>query len=271
MQWSGRRLVAHCPGGKVAVFRMPERELERTFSHAGGFGLSPTGELLLLCGLSGATTCVRAADGRTLWTLQLPEGAGGRNVLQVIDSSETYAVVACENELLVVPFEKPAILHRLSHPKRINQLQLINGAEGLWAISACSDGGVRIWDVKSGKLLKHIPISAGAALSVAVSRDQRFIAAAHDRKVRVWRLDGLEQIGMISTNEISGLIALLEGADILAVTEHNKLILWSVRDELELLTFPINRRFTFAVSPDGRQLAVLAHRMVHIFDGTPRD
>src|SRR5262249_33367116 len=147
-QWSDNRLAVACPGGELAVFRMPERELERTFPQADRFALSPTGDVLLLCSESGDTTCVRIADGQTLWTLQLPPGV--RDVDQAMDSSESYAVVACESELFVLSFERQAILHRLSHPKRIHRAQFVKGTDGLSVISACADGGIRLWDMKSG-------------------------------------------------------------------------------------------------------------------------
>jgi hypothetical protein len=70
---------------------------------------------------------------------------------------------------------------------------------------------------------------------------------------------------------VASRIALLESADILAIIEGDKLILWSVNEELELLTFDLKESYSFAVSPDGHQLAVPKSRMVHIFDGTPQD
>lgn len=270
IQWSGNRLAVDSSEGEVAVLRMPERELERTCPHADGFALSPSGELLLLSSPSGSTTSVRVADGRTLWTLQLPPGVGGRDARFAIDSSESYAAVPCESELIVVPLERPANLHRLSHPQRIIQVQFANGTQGPLAITGCFDGGVRLWDVKSGTLFKHIPDDRRAgAVAIAVSDDQRFFAARLDRKIRVWRLDDFEEIAVIPSNFIPNGIALLEGANILAVAEHDKVILWSVPEEIELLTFDLNG--SFAVSPDGKQLAVATSQMIHLLDGTPRD
>jgi WD40 repeat protein len=150
-------------------------------------------------------------------------------------------------------------------------VQFIKGIQGPLAITACYDGGIRLWDVKRGSLLKHIPDARRVvAVSLAVSADQRFIAAGHsDRRIRVWRLDDFEQIAVIPSNVVPKGIALLEGADILAVSEQDKLILWSVHEEIELLTLHFNG--SFAVSPDGKQLAVPTSQMIHIFDGTPRD
>jgi hypothetical protein len=64
-------------------------------------------------------------------------------------------------------------------------------------------------------------------------------------------------------------VAFLEGAELLAVHD-SRLTIWSVRDELELLSFPeYPNRAHFAVSPDGRQLAYPAHWTIHLLDGRP--
>jgi WD40 repeat protein len=254
---------------------MPERRSECSFPKGwtGGFALSPAGRLLLLCSPDGMATCFRTADSQPLWTLPVPPRTTPRwNALtQAIDSSESFAAIACDRDVVIVPLAAPTILHRLAHPDFVRAVAFVNrDGEAPVCISACHDGQVRFWDVAAGRLLRQFAAHRGMIHCLAVSDDQQFLATGgEDRRVRVWRMDDQREIAAISCSVWPIQVAFLEGAELLAVGD-SRLTIWSVHDELELLTFPeYPIRAHFAVSPDGRQLAYPAHWTIHLLDGRP--
>ncbi len=275
VQWSRSRLAAHTANEGLALFQMPERRPERAFPKAwpGGFALSASGKLLLLCSPDGMATGFRTADSQPLWTLPVPPRTipHWNESTQAVDASESFAAVACDRELVIVALSRPAILHRLPHPAFVRAVAFVNrdGAAPL-CVAACDDGQVHFWDVATGRLLTRFGAHRGMIHCLAVSDDQQFLATGgEDRRVRVWRMDDQREIAAISCSVWPIQVAFLEGAELLAVHD-TRLTIWSVHDELELLTFPeFPNRAHFAVSPDGRQIAFPAHWTIHILDGRP--
>jgi serine/threonine protein kinase/WD40 repeat protein len=276
VQWSQSHLAAETGREGLAFFKMPERKPELTFPKAwpGGFALSSTGRLSLLCSPEGMAACFRTADSQPLWTLPVPSPArpfGHSELSQAIDSSESFAAIASHREVVIVPLAAPTILHRLAHPEFVEAVAFLRrDGEPPLCVSACDDGQVRFWDVVSGRLLRQFVAHRSTIHCLAVSADQQFFATGGaDRRVRVWRIDDLREIAAILCGIWPIHVAFLEGAELLAVND-SRLTIWSVRDELELLSFPeYPNRSHFAVSPDGRQLAFPAHQTIHILDGRP--
>jgi WD40 repeat protein/tRNA A-37 threonylcarbamoyl transferase component Bud32 len=276
VQWSGGRLAAQTAKEELTLFQMPGRKPERTFPKAwpGGFALSPSGRLLLTCSPNGMATCFRSADSQPLWTLPVPPRASYVWInasTQAIDSSESFAAIGCDREVLIVPLAAPTILHQLKHPEFVRAVAFLRrDGEATLCVSACDDGQVRFWDVAAGRLLRQFAAHRRVISCLAVSGDQRFLATGgEDRRVRVWRMDDLREIAAMLCSTWPTHVAFLEGAELLAVAD-SPVTIWSIRDELELLTFPgYPDRAHFAVSPDGRQLAYPAHWSIHILDGRP--
>ncbi len=278
VEWSRDRLATGIAREGLTMFRMPDHTPEQSYSRtwSGGFTLSPSGRFLLLCSRDGLATCVRAADNQTLWTLPVPTRAEAfvdDQLTQKIDSSESFAAIACEREVAIVRLVKPTIVHRLAHPQFVRAVAFLRGdGEVPLCISACDDGQVRFWDAGTGRLLKQFAAHRGIVHCLAVSEDQRYLATGGgDRQARVWRLDDLREIAVFLCSKWPLHIAFLENAELLAV-EDAGLTIWSIRDELELLRFPeYPSRTYFAVSPDGRQLAIPQYQTIHILDGRPAE
>jgi WD40 repeat protein/serine/threonine protein kinase len=74
----------------------------------------------------------------------------------------------------------------LKHPESVLSLAL--NRDGTQAITSCADGGVRVFDLRTSKEVRKLPISEGLVNSVALSRDDRWaITVSTDvHRVRLW-------------------------------------------------------------------------------------
>lgn len=273
LQWRENVLAADFQNREVSIYRMPERTLERTFPKANEdeFRLSPPARFLLICNRDGLLHYYRLADGKTMWTQQLPprDRKTHASIGCDIDSSESYAILACVNELLIVSLQSSEILHRLSHPEILYQVQFLERpGMPLTAITCCQGGHIRFWNVQSGELQKVHQANLGATYSFAISDDLRFLATAgQDMKDRIWRLDELTMVSAIPYKGNPFQIGFLTGGEILVRYSPN-LNFWSIPDEAELMTFP-EHHSNLAISPDGTHGAIPVTGGIRLIDWTP--
>ena len=280
VQWSDRYLAADLQQQQVALYQMPEKQLVRTIrkNNDDSYVISPSGNLLLTCQPNGLATCFRADDGFVLWTLLLPSRhheVHGPSAFAAIDRLDRIAIVACQNELLVVSTETADVLQRLKHPEALCQVALLeSGEQSIQAVSTCSDGLIRFWDLHTGQLLRQCPQGSSHTFSLAISSDHQLLATgSHDGLLRVWKLDDLSEVAvnpLPSKEQRFDKLAFLNGSKIL-VHPTTGLRLWSVAENAELSSFSDVSLFgSFAVSPDGNQLAIHQHGSIYLIDGTPQ-
>ena len=206
-----------------------------------------------------------------MWTQQLPprDRKTHASIGCDIDSSESYAILACVNELVIVSLQSSEILHRLSHPEILYQVQFLERpGMPLTAITCCQGGYIRFWNVQSGELQKVHQANLGATYSFAISDDLRFLATAgQDMKDRIWRLDELTMVSAIPYKGNPFQIGFLTGGEILVRYSPN-LDFWSIPDEAELMTFP-EHHSNLAISPDGTHGAIPVTGGIRLIDWTP--
>ena len=64
--------------------------------------------------------------------------------------------------------------------------------DGRYALSASSDGMVRLWDLRTGKELHCFTGHTAEVIGVAISPDGKFgLSGSWDNTVRLWRLPDL--------------------------------------------------------------------------------
>lgn len=277
VQWRNQYLATDFQQGEIALYRMPERKLERTFpkGNSDGFILSPSGKILLICQMNGLVTCYRTSETEPLWTQQLPPRAQAFfTEFGAIDQADNLVIMSWDDELLVLSTQSPNILRRFIHPGRVWQVAFSeNEFRASMPVSACNDGYVRFWDLAYAQIGNSLQANSGPTYCVAVSDDRQFLATAgEDYTVRVWRCRNLEPVIVLPSSERPGpsrigFLRGLNGSEIL-VRQNFQLSLWGIHDEAELLAFPDCGQFgSMSISPDGKQIAVPQHGWVRLIDG----
>jgi len=286
VQWREDFLSADMQQGQLSIYRMPERQLERSIAKANDddFTLSPVGRLLLIYQRDGVATCYSVESGAELWSKQFTSGRNRvRSDSCAIDRSEKYALLSAENELLVISVTTSEILHRLAHPNNVGRVLFFEKpGNQLAAISTCGDGFLRVWDVASGELIIEHRSNTRTVSSIAVSNDQRLVAIAlgtDSSVVNVWRLHDMELIAVVPITSQRGSeplgfeinkVAFLTSSKIV-VRSSSGIGIWDIQDEAELLVFPeYERAGAFAISPDGQKLAIPQRGRIRIVDGSPQ-
>ena len=80
-------------------------------------------------------------------------------------------------------FSEPRL--SLTHPKQVNCIAF--SPDGRDLVSACQDEQVRVWDVKTGELLRCYDWKVGAVTSLAFAPDGLTVAAGGEKgQVVVW-------------------------------------------------------------------------------------
>jgi WD40 repeat protein len=68
--------------------------------------------------------------------------------------------------------------------------------DGQWLVSACSGGGLSIWEVASQKKLHSISADSSALFAAAFSADgTRVVTGGRERVIRVWNVPDLQLVG----------------------------------------------------------------------------
>jgi WD40 repeat protein len=136
--------------------------------------------------------------------------------------------------------------------------------DGKWLASGAADG-IRLWDPRTGREVRHLGEGDGRVLAIAFSPDAEILAAAHLTgpagkwvgKVRLWDPATGKQVREIGPERrtIYSLAFAPDGLT-LASGEDDGPKVWEVESGTPLAKFPRNLGYTACVriSPDGRRL-----------------
>jgi WD40 repeat protein len=206
-----------------------------------------------------------AATGKTIWTTDpkvvietmalSPDGkllAGGATDVFVWDTAtgKQRAVLAAHRTAITSP------------AFRADGKQLVSASEDRDQIK----GGVCVWDVPEGKLLRKVSLSG---FGYALSPDGRTIAFRDDRragtKVTLWDVDGDKEIAVLG---VAGAVCRFspDGKALVTGSETEMLRLWNAADGREIRRFQGlvgNGVSPLAFSADGKLLATNSDNWLH--------
>lgn len=131
--------------------------------------------------------------------------------------------------------------------------------EGILAIG-CKDGSVTLWDTSAGRIERTLHAMGGKVLSLAFSRDGRWLAAGNqDSTLRVWDLSNQlgERTFFGRTREVRSVAFSPDARYLAAGGNAGMVTIWDVEAGKEQLDFRAHKHAVGAVafSPDGRAIA----------------
>jgi len=142
--------------------------------------------------------------------------------------------------------------------------------DGKQAVAGISGGAVGLWDVSSGKLVRHFEGHTGTVYGLAVSKEgDRMLTGGRDSTARLWDLGSGEELLRIESSKAwvrsvafspDGKRALLGGYD-------HKMRLWDLDAAQQLAETKLdNWVWSVAFSPDGGRAASAAGSTVYVWD-----
>jgi WD40 repeat protein len=126
---------------------------------------------------------------------------------------------------------------------------------------------VRIWDVRSGKLLRTLP-HTNSIYSLAFTSDGALLASVAGRVVRLWNVEDWQSIRTWQTPGLIDSLALSPGNDLIAAGEGGREVhVWEVRSgkARPQQQEPERRVRALAFTPDGRGLVVGGNQFVQLW------
>ncbi|MCX6462685.1 MAG: NB-ARC domain-containing protein [Pseudonocardiales bacterium] len=120
-------------------------------------------------------------------------------------------------------------------------------------VSGGEDGTVRVWDRRSGRLVRVLRGNHGWVHAVAVSSDGDFVAAAgDDRVVRLWRLSSGAPLGALAghSRRVRSLVPLPGGRELGSAGEDGAVVVWSVRERAKRRDLTTTGRPVWSIAVD---------------------
>ncbi|MCS7269978.1 MAG: WD40 repeat domain-containing protein [Gemmataceae bacterium] len=148
--------------------------------------------------------------------------------------------------------------------------------QGRRLVCGREDGGVEIWQVCDGRLVRHWPGTGTPVAAVAFSPDGRWLAVAgEDRHIRVWETSsGKLQVEWLGhPDRIAALVWSPQGHWLISAGWDSSARVWRLdaSDPLMLLNSHAEQVVALAYSPDGRYLACAdSDNLIHLWSDPER-
>lgn len=254
--------------GVINLFQRSDRSplMQLKIRGQGAFAYSDQESRLIFCDELGRTSCYSVPQGNELWTTDLKTPV----TFAECAPNHSLAAVTSESSLLILNLETGSIVHRLSHPDNTKEIRFWQSPKGeLNLISTCTDGRIRFWNPLSGTLIREFFAHRTGVRSLEISQDLRWLlSGGEDRKARLWDLQTLQEVAAFSHESMVVQVGFISND--LIVTRDDALRIWSVTDQVEMLSFDrICDGGGFSVSPDGRQVFAQQGGRLRELDGSP--
>jgi len=133
------------------------------------------------------------------------------------------------------------------------------------------DTNIRIWDTKTGSLVKTLTGHTKPVVSLDITSDGKMlISGSTDYSVKLWDLEN-ESEPKDLTGHNSGILFVRfcpKGERAVSISNNNYFILWDIKNKKEIYKSNLNDDFIRSVawSPDGKHIAIGANRGIYIWN-----
>ena len=241
-----------------------------------GLAFSPNGKTF-------ACLCKDEKDAVHLWETatgkhiqRLFLTGGEENSIESIAFSpdgRTLAVGWGTGEISLSDTKTESLFQHFDMQHRWGVLSLAFSPDGALLASCGEDSTVRLWGVKTRKLLRtfigHKSGVFNEVFSVAFSPDGKTVASSSKESVHLWNTQGEEQLRSVITHTaILGAVFSPDGKTLASGNEDNTVRLWDMESgkPLTTLTGHKGKVSQVAFSPDGKTLASMGDDTVRLWD-----
>jgi WD40 repeat protein len=197
--------------------------------------------------------------------------ADGRQVAIGMSDFQEDAERQFTYRVVVISARTTAHLHEFQWKAPLSELSGLSfSGDGKTLLTATERNDVRLWNLETGQLLRHLVIDNSRSRHAAVSPDRHTALLAGWDGAFLWRIDGNEEPIKLPTQR-SDSVCFAPNGRMFATIMHDGARLWNAATG-ELLAFLAvdDKRgydaadFGIAFTPDSRLLAVPAHRLDRI-------
>lgn len=236
--------------------------------------LTPDGKRLVLPHADGSLHLVDVASGKELCALEMPPPQPGRirspriRRLAISPDSRYLAFSGDSTPLTVCELAAGKRLHELAPPGASVYLGLAFTPNGR-SLAAEEHGGIRLFDVPSGKEIRKLPATAGGG-NLFFSPDGRILAAVGGYNIKLWDMAREQSLHPLVGHKgmIHSLAFYPDGKRLVSAAYDNEMRVWDIASGQTLAqranqTFPAS----LAVDRDGASLRFAAwDTSVHHWD-----
>ncbi|MCH7729865.1 MAG: hypothetical protein IH991_25855, partial [Planctomycetes bacterium] len=243
-------------GGSDNQVRLSHRSLIRLIK-------ASKGPVLSVVFAPDGTKLASGAGDKTVQLWNLTDGASlqsftgstqGLSNVAVSNDGKLLAACGAEKFVRVWQIADGVALHSIALPVPARDVHF--SADSTKLVAGCDDNIVRVWDLRSGKLLELFKGHTGAVSGVRFAADNKtIISGSADKQLRVWKLSA-QKVFVAESSQVKDAVFSADGKHILTGGKEKIIKLWDPSGKLvRSLTGCASEITRLARSSDGQMVA----------------